>query len=174
METSNRAYRLGSCVINPLENKLNCNGTEQILQPKFVELLGCLVARYPEPITREELINHVWDGNFYVGEKALTNAIWHLRKAFKELDPEQTYIETLRKTGYRVLLKPEPIDTADKEKSVGISITTAQIRQLFVAMCVISLVVMYWLFSSPSEQIKSSFVLPLNSIESVTASPGRE
>ena len=103
-------------------------------------MFACLVARYPEPITREELINHGWEGNFYVGEKALTNASWHLRKAFKELDPEQTYIKTLRKTGDRVLLKPEPIDTADKEKSVGFSITAAQIRQLFVALCVISFV----------------------------------
>lgn len=174
METSNRAYQLGSCIVNPLENKLICNGSEQLLQPKFIELLACLVARYPEPITREELINHVWEGNFYVGEKALTNAIWHLRKAFKELDPEQTYIETLRKTGYRVLLKPEPIDTADKENPIGFSVTGAQIRQLFVALCVISLVVMYWLFSSPAKQTNTSFVLPLNSIESVTASPGRE
>ena len=33
---------------------------------------------------------------------------------------------------------------------------------------------MYWLFSSPAKQSNSSFVLPLNSIESVTASPGRE
>ncbi len=174
METSNRVYQLGSCIVNPLENKLICNGSEQLLQPKFIELLACLVARYPEPITREELINNVWEGNFYVGEKALTNAIWHLRKAFKELDPEQTYIETLRKTGYRVLLKPELIDTSDKENPVGFSITAAQFRQLFVALCVISLVVMYWLFSSPAKQSNSSFVLPLNSIESVTASPGRE
>ncbi len=48
METSNRAYQLGSCIVNPLENKLICNGCEQLLQPKFIELLACLVARYPE------------------------------------------------------------------------------------------------------------------------------
>ncbi len=59
METTNRAYQLGRCVINPLENKLIHDNSEQILQPKFIELLACLVARYPEAITREELINIV-------------------------------------------------------------------------------------------------------------------
>ena len=177
METTNRAYQLGRCVINPLENKLIHDNSEQILQPKFIELLACLVARYPEAITREELINIVWEGNFYVGEKALTNAIWHLRKAFKELDPEQTYIETLRKTGYRLVQPPSEcaLSENEKNKSRRLSLIRPILAGAFVAISVISVVALYWQFSTqPDNQDNTAFSLPLNSIESVTASPGRE
>ncbi len=173
METTHHAYRLGRCTINPLENKLVCDDSEHVLQPKFIELLGCLVARYPEPITREELINLVWDGNHFVGEKALTNAIWHLRKAFKELDPNSSYIETLRKTGYRLVQSPEKIEQQPK-KNIP-SFKRAQVYSVAAVfiLCVFAACV-FWYVSSYQTKQHTAFVMPINSIESVTASPGRE
>lgn len=39
-------------------------------------------------------------------KKALTNAIWHLRKTLVDKPTQQEYIETIRKTGYRLLYQP--------------------------------------------------------------------
>ena len=57
-------------------------------------------------IPREELIDNVWNGNAYVGEKALTNAIWHLRQKLKGVNGDDDVIETIRKIGYRLLVTP--------------------------------------------------------------------
>ncbi|MGP4933124.1 winged helix-turn-helix domain-containing protein [Pseudoalteromonas nigrifaciens] len=80
-------FSVGNCHVSPFENKLNHADNECILQPKFIELLCFLTECYPHAVTREELIDNVWDGNQFVGEKALTNAIWHLRKALVRARP---------------------------------------------------------------------------------------
>ena len=77
--------------------------TKLTLQPKFIEVLAFLAQQYPNLVTREQIIEEIWDGNFYVGEKALTNAIWHLRKSLKSFDANIEFIETIRKTGYKLL-----------------------------------------------------------------------
>lgn len=118
-------FTLAGCVITPSDNSLNFKGcslnneemqdfcSDKIsLQPKFIELLSYLARKYPKVVTRDELIENIWEGNIYVGTKALTNAIWHLRKHLNPLvsqdnDSGTTAIETVRKTGYRLLIEPE-------------------------------------------------------------------
>jgi len=55
-------------------------------------------------VSRKELIDVVWEGNFLVGNKGLTQAIWQLRKIL-ETGVNGKTIETLPKKGYRLLLK---------------------------------------------------------------------
>ena len=111
------SYRLGLCRVDPSDNsvvfqsKTNMNEsaidqTKLSLQPKFIEVLNVLARNYPEVVTRDELIAQVWDGNSYVGAKALTNAIWHLRQQLSLLADVGAVIETVRITGYRLLIEP--------------------------------------------------------------------
>ena len=80
----NQAFTIGNCQIIPIEYAIKFDEHEkQSLQPKFIEVLCYLAEHYPRVIPREELIENVWAGNIYVGEKALTNAIWHLRQNLK-------------------------------------------------------------------------------------------
>ena len=165
-------FSIGTCKVNVLENKLIGSDDEYVLQPKFIELLGFLASRYPEAVTREELINSVWDGNHFVGEKALTNAIWHLRKAFKELDPDNDYIETLRKTGYRLAQLPR---YALNQEGESITPTNSVFKRywflvLAATFSLISVLVASLQFSATSKE-----QLPLSQlIETITSSPGRE
>lgn len=99
-------FRIGSYQINPLENTVVNQEQTNSLQPKFIEVLVFLASQHPNIVTREQIINAVWDGNGYVGEKALTNAIWHLRKTLVDKPNQQEYIETIRKTGYRLMYAP--------------------------------------------------------------------
>jgi len=103
-----RTFRIGNCHIIPIEYAIQHDGAEkETLQPKFIEVLCYLASQYPRIIPREEIIEQVWAGNVYVGEKALTNAIWHLRQRLKGAATEPTIIETIRKVGYRLLVEPQ-------------------------------------------------------------------
>jgi len=125
-DKSKLGFYLGRCRIEPSDNSISFqtlgdqphqNESAKVsLQPKFIEVLSYLALRYPDVVTRDELIDKVWEGNTYVGTKALTNAIWHLRQQLSPLDVDGGVIETVRKAGYRLLLPPiydEPDDTEE-------------------------------------------------------------
>ena len=107
----NQAFSVGSCQVIPIEYAIKFDGqVKQSLQPKFIEVLCYLANNYPRVIPRDELIENVWGNNSYVGEKALTNAIWHLRQNLKGANGEEEVIETIRKVGYRLLVAPLAMD----------------------------------------------------------------
>ena len=158
-------YFLGRVEVNPLEHTLVRDERTISLQPKFIELLCYLAEQQPELLTRQQIIDHVWDGNNYVGEKALTNAIWHLRKALKELDSEQEFIETVRKSGYRLLVAPV---FAEQQDTVFLQISSRNIKQLglFIGF-VLSIVFAWLLWPEPQQKV---YQQP----ELITQYPGRE
>ncbi|MAG77420.1 MAG: hypothetical protein CL811_11740 [Colwelliaceae bacterium] len=105
--STNQTFKLGSCHVLTVENAIQYdNGEKASLQPKFIEVLTYLAHQYPRVVPREELIENIWVGNEYVGEKALTNAIWHLRKKLKQALNDDA-IETIRKVGYRLNIEPD-------------------------------------------------------------------
>ncbi len=103
-------FRLGSAVVDPDSRTLSSvRAGNCLLQPKYMEVLHLLAEYHPDVVSRDFLIERVWDGNPFVGAKALTNAIWHLRSALSQVDDGVEWIETLRKGGYRLKVRPEPI-----------------------------------------------------------------
>ena len=103
----NTPFKIGNCYIYPFEYSIQFDDAEkQSVQAKLIEVLCYLAQHSPRIIPREELINNIWKGNEYVGEKALTNAIWNLRQHLKGADGDNEVIETIRKVGYRLLITP--------------------------------------------------------------------
>lgn len=103
----NTPFKIGNCHIYPFEYSIQFDDAEkQSVQAKFIEVLCYLAQHSPRVIPREELINNIWKGNEYVGEKALTNAIWNLRQHLKCADGDSEVIETIRRVGYRLLITP--------------------------------------------------------------------
>ncbi|TQV84955.1 winged helix-turn-helix domain-containing protein [Aliikangiella coralliicola] len=110
---SDTPFKLGQFTVNPREYLIEASDDKKnSLQPKFIEVLVYLATKYPHLVGRRELIENVWDGNHYVGEKALTNAIWNLRQELKQGDDQ--LIETVRKIGYRLSIKPEFLSQENK------------------------------------------------------------
>ncbi len=102
------SFKLGQCQVTPDDFSIQFEGKEKkSLQPKFIEVLSYLAKHHPRVIPREELIENIWGPDSFVGEKSLTNAIWHLRKNMSTANSETEVIETIRKAGYRLLLSPE-------------------------------------------------------------------
>lgn len=101
-------FKLASCRVLPSECAIELSTAEKVsLQPKFIELLCYLAEQFPRVVPRDEIIEVIWAGNEYVGENALTNAIWHLRQNLKGINGDTDVIETIRKVGYRLLVTPE-------------------------------------------------------------------
>ncbi|MCD2343239.1 winged helix-turn-helix domain-containing protein [Ideonella azotifigens] len=80
------------------------------LSVKTAAVLQRLAERAGEVVPRERLIAEVWEGNSYTGSRALTQAIWQLRRV---LDTEaaaggESAIKTISKAGYQLLLPAAP------------------------------------------------------------------
>lgn len=106
METK-KAFKIGKCLICPDDFSIRFDDADKhSMQPKYVEVITYLAEHHPRVIPRQELIDVIWKGNAYSGEKALTNTIWHLRQNLAGANGEQEVIETIRKAGYRLLIEP--------------------------------------------------------------------
>lgn len=90
------------------------------LQQKPIEVLQFLAQQYPRLVSRAELIDAIWAGNTYVGEKALTNAIWQLRHNMQLLS-QPDMIVTVRKKGYRLAVAPEALSAEAGFEPVAVS-----------------------------------------------------
>jgi Tol biopolymer transport system component/DNA-binding winged helix-turn-helix (wHTH) protein len=100
------------------------------IQQKPMEVLQFLVQQYPQLVSREQLIEAVWAGNFYVGEKALTNAIWQLRHQLQQLAAVEL-ISTVRKKGYRLHQAAQFVSSSDQsdEASANDVATSTDLQQ---------------------------------------------
>lgn len=114
MNDTNRLYRVEQVIIDLHQLELCCLQTDArvAVQNNPIEVLHYLIQAHPRLVTRQELIEQVWNGNGYVGEKALTNAIWQLRSHFEKLGL-QDFIQTIRKRGYRLGITPKAVAVPD-------------------------------------------------------------
>lgn len=125
-----------------------------------------------QTVTRDQLIEQVWLGNQAVGSKALTNAIYRLRKQLNSDDAEA--IRTIAKTGYQLLLPVSIESTSIVPRS---SLLTRQRRSIWpiVLGCVL-MVVGLTLFATyrylpqePSQQTME--VKPLTFLDGIEEHP---
>ena len=92
----------GPFAFDPSNQLLWRGGQEVPLPPRVVGVLGLLIARPGEVVSRQELIDAVWKDAF-VSDTSLAEAISFLRQALGD-DPQQpSYIQTVHRRGYRFL-----------------------------------------------------------------------
>ncbi|MDQ4121321.1 MAG: winged helix-turn-helix domain-containing protein [Acidobacteriota bacterium] len=88
------------------ERKILRRGGEIVpLPPKAVELLVVLIKSRGEVVSKNELLETVWQGTF-VEESVLSNNIYILRKTLSELGVGKNLIQTVPRRGYRFNAKP--------------------------------------------------------------------
>ena len=94
--------KIGDWVLYPSLNRIERGDEIVHLEPKAVAVLELLVRRDGQPVTRQELLDHIW-GNTIVSDDALTQVIIKLRKALGDNSRKPDYIQTIPKRGYRLL-----------------------------------------------------------------------
>lgn len=138
----------------------------------------CKLAEQPgEVFTRAELLDSVWHG-VTVGEEALTRSVSELRKAFDDDPKKPAVIETIYKTGYRLLAPVETEAVATKEKTseqrfLSLKVPgTGPIAAIFaVTLCVVGITTA--LLTNTSSQEKSDAYTDFR-LSPLTSLPGEE
>jgi len=109
--------RIGERMFDP-ETRRVCDGHgERRISPKAAAVFQALAETPGRVWSRDALLERVWP-NVFVTEEVLTHAIAELRRAFGDDRRAPTLIETIHKSGYR-LLSP-PIDAAAEQESCGL------------------------------------------------------
>lgn len=110
-------FLIGSWLIDPKRLCFSRSGEEIRVEPKVMEVLLRLAQGAGEVVTREVLLSDVWP-DAVVTDDALTLSISKLRKALGDSPRQSLYIETIPKTGYRLLAPvsaPEMGDSASAQ-----------------------------------------------------------
>jgi DNA-binding winged helix-turn-helix (wHTH) protein len=81
---------------------------ETELSPLACRLLQALLRQPGSTVSREELINELWAGNYLVGEPALNRLVSETRRAARGIC-DTPLIETVQKNGYRLVTAAGPV-----------------------------------------------------------------
>jgi DNA-binding winged helix-turn-helix (wHTH) protein/cytochrome c-type biogenesis protein CcmH/NrfG len=95
-------YRFGRFRLDPAECRLFHDEAIVDLSPRLVDLLGLLVARPGELLTKEQLLSTLWP-DVFVTENALTRAISDIRRALGDSAATPAYVQTVARRGYRFI-----------------------------------------------------------------------
>ena len=102
-------FKAGDWWVRPTQNLVERTDEVRNLEARSMGVLVCLAKYAPGVVSKERLLNEVWEGAF-VGEDAIAHAVWELRKAFGDSAREPSYIQTVPRKGYRLIaevLRPQ-------------------------------------------------------------------
>src|SRR6266852_154397 len=95
--------RFGTFVADLRTGELRRNGVEVRIQVQPFRILGLLLERAGEIVTREELRERLWPTEFVDFDHSLNTAIRKLREALDDSHENPLFIETLARRGYRFI-----------------------------------------------------------------------
>jgi DNA-binding winged helix-turn-helix (wHTH) protein/tetratricopeptide (TPR) repeat protein len=99
-------FRIGAWFFDPTTRRLLCGREERKLSPKGANVLLALAETPAQVWSRDALLERSWP-NVTVGEEVLTHAIAELRRAFGDDVRAPTYVQTVYKSGYRLVARVE-------------------------------------------------------------------
>ena len=107
--------QIGDWWVQPQLNRIAGRGEEHQVEPKVMEVLLRLARQPGAVVSREELLSDVWPDTVVV-ETAVFRAVSELRRIFDD-DPKQPrVIDTVRKRGYRLIARVEPLGAVPGEE----------------------------------------------------------
>jgi DNA-binding winged helix-turn-helix (wHTH) protein/tetratricopeptide (TPR) repeat protein len=101
-------FRIGDRTVRPGLNRIDGPAGPVQVEPKVMEVLVVLAARRGAVVSKDELVQAVWEGRF-VSDDVVWRSIRELRRALG--DDARGAIETIPKRGYR-LVEPAPVPEA--------------------------------------------------------------
>lgn len=104
-----RGFRLGGWRVRPDLCALENEGRSVQLEPKTMGVLLCLAQHAPGVVTREQLIDEVWNGRV-VSDEVLSRAISLLRSQLEDDVNEPRFIRTIPRVGYALITAVETLE----------------------------------------------------------------
>lgn len=128
-------FVIGSWRVLRTQNRLEHLSAEtrtKRLEPKAMDVLCALATRAGETVSRQELLDSIWSHRLVV-EGALTRVIRSLRASLGDDARAPTYIETVTKRGYRLLVAPQPESAAARAPDVACDDSNSAFEQPAIA-----------------------------------------
>ena len=100
--TSRQPFRVDGWLVEPRLNRISSNGESHHLEPKTMEVLLFLADHPGQVVGREELFDAVW-GSTFVTDNTLSRTVSRLRRALGDDWQNPRYLETISKSGYRLI-----------------------------------------------------------------------
>jgi DNA-binding winged helix-turn-helix (wHTH) protein/TolB-like protein len=97
-----QSFQLGPWQVNPKLCELRRGDEARRLTHKGMAVLRVLAGAGGTVVTKEALVGEVWEGA-YTSDEALSAVIYEVRRALDDDARNPRFIETIRKSGYRLL-----------------------------------------------------------------------
>jgi Tol biopolymer transport system component/DNA-binding winged helix-turn-helix (wHTH) protein len=149
--TQTPPFRLNEWLVRPSRQRIEKDGNTVKLEPKAMQTLVCLASRPGEVFSRQELLESVW-ADTIVGDETLSRIISQLRQLLDDDKKNPRFIETIYKSGYRLLAEPRPI-----EKPIAKS---RRRKPLLIGLSLILLLCLMGLTLRPDQSIDSATMKP--------------
>ena len=104
-----RELRIGGLVLDPQSRRVSKDGVAINLTVREFELLRYLMANADKVVSRERLLNSVWEYGYDPGTNIVDVYVRYLRKKIDRED-EPSLIQTVRGIGYMVSRQPQTAD----------------------------------------------------------------
>jgi TolB-like protein len=107
-EAQPKRFRVGKWMVDAETCRLVNGETEVHLRPLLVDLLVFLAAHAGELVSKDEILERVWQGRF-LSDSVLTRTMTELRHVLGDTYERPRFIETIRKRGYRLVAPVEQV-----------------------------------------------------------------
>ena len=156
-EELNPGFRLGEWEVFPLRGILRSGDEEKKPEPRVFGVLMELAKRDGDLVTRDELIDALWDGR-PTGDEPINRCVSQVRDHLGDKTRPYKYVETLTRRGYRLIQPIELLQAAEPEPTPAPSPRTS--RWKFVAAMAIAAFVTWMLIDGPDGDPDCIVVLP--------------
>jgi Tol biopolymer transport system component/DNA-binding winged helix-turn-helix (wHTH) protein len=106
-------FWVGDWRVEPRLNRISKGSEECSIEPKMMDVLVCLAERPNRTVTKAQFMERVWGGTV-VTDDVLSRGISELRRVLGDDARDPTYIETIRKTGYRLIAPVRPVASEER------------------------------------------------------------
>ena len=96
-----RVLRMGNVTLDLETRQLDVDGKVSMLTPKQSGLLGLLMSRPGETLTRKQIMREVWETDYMGDTRTLDVHVHWLRKKLGDVGREPKLLQTVRRVGYR-------------------------------------------------------------------------
>ncbi|MEK7403709.1 MAG: winged helix-turn-helix domain-containing protein, partial [Acidobacteriota bacterium] len=121
-------FRLGEWLVQPSLDRISRGQEVAHLRPKLMDLLVFLAQNAGRVVTRDEIIEHVWERQF-IAESVLSHCLAELRQCLQDDVKRPGFIETIAKRGYRVIAPVSYEDRAVTQPSIAVLPFTDMARE---------------------------------------------
>jgi len=168
-EELNKGFKLGEWEVLPAKGILRRGDREEKPEPMVLKVLLALASRDGDLVTRDELIDDIWDGR-PIGDEPINRCVALLRAHLGDKERPHQYIETLTRRGYRLNLEVrlnEPASPGAEQRQLAEKVSNQGRLWMVVAAIVVTILIAIFISAGPPV-VRSIAVLPF---ENLSADP---